>query len=71
MQKKYLQIIIIVLIFIGVHLTIDKIFTTYQTHLSEPDDFFIALIGVVISIVWYFPFFIIAYWLYRKQKLVN
>jgi len=71
MQKKHLQIIIIVLAFVGMHLTIDRLFTLYQTHLSEPDDLLIALIGVIISIAWYFPFFIIAYWLYRKQKLMN
>ncbi|MBA4718181.1 MAG: hypothetical protein HRO68_03410 [Nitrosopumilus sp.] len=72
MQQKYLQIIILILVGIGLSFTINAIYTSYLMHSIDPltsqEQIAIAIIGVIISIAWYFPFFIIAYWLYRKYK---
>jgi len=72
MKLKYLRIIILILIGIGIFLTIKTIYTSYLMHLVDPpisqEEIAIAIIGVIISIAWYLPFFIIAYWLYRVSK---
>jgi len=68
MQGKYLQSIIIILVGVGLYFSINVIYTSYQMHQTEESDLLVALIGVIITISWNFPFFIIAYWLYRKQK---
>lgn len=69
MKSKYLRIIAIVLICVGAYFTLNQINISYQMQLNGlTDDLAIVVIGAVLSIAWYFPFFIIAYWLYRKQK---
>ncbi len=69
MKSKYLRIIVIVLICVGAYFTLNQINISYQMESNGlTDDIAIVIIGSILSITWYFPFFIIAYWLYRKQK---
>jgi len=72
MQQKYLRIIILILVGIGLYFTINVIYTSYLMHSIDPstsqEQLAIAIIGVILSVAWHFPFFIIAFWLYRKQK---
>ena len=72
MQQKYLRIIILILVGTGISLTVNTIYTSYLMHSIDPptsqEQLVVALIGVILSIAWHFPFFIIAYLLYRKYK---
>lgn len=75
MERKYLKIIIFTLIIIGGILTLQMLITSYGMALAHPpttqEQLAIAIIGAFISISWYFPFFIIAFWLSRKIKNSN
>ncbi len=68
MKSKYLKIIAIVLIGIGAILTSQMLYDIYQMELITPSEFSITVIGAIISVSWYFPFFIIGFILLRKSK---
>ena len=69
MNKKLIIIIIaIVLIGIGAILTSQMLYDIYQMELITPSEFSITVIGAIISVSWYFPFFIIGFILLRKSK---
>ncbi len=72
MQQKYLRIIILMLVGVGISFTINAIYTSYLMHSIDPpisqEQISIAIIGLILSIAWHSPFFIIAYLLYRKYK---
>ncbi|WP_067958278.1 hypothetical protein [Nitrosopumilus sp. Nsub] len=68
MNQKYIKIIIVVLIVFGLYFTVTSIHNSYQFQLTNQNELPIAIIGALISTVWFFPFFIIAYFVYRKYK---
>ena len=64
MKSKYLRIIAIVLIGVGAYFTLNQINISYQMESNGlTDDLAIVIIGAIFIIAWYFPFFIIVYWL--------
>ena len=76
MKLKYLQIIVLSLIIIGLYFAINSIYTSYLIHTDiesqSQEELLTMIIGVMISIAWNSSiFFIVAFLLYRKIKINN
>ena len=70
MTPKQLKIISAILAGIGIYFISSTVYRSFQfgQPLADFESFVIALLGVVIQIPWYLPFFIFSYWLYKATK---
>ena len=70
MTPKQLKLISIILTIIGIYYTINsfQFIFAFEASFVYTEPFSTAVISSIIAISWCFPFFIIAYWLFKKSR---